>query len=85
MKFGIERKLNNYNQEKLIIQVRKWWYLNWRDLYWGDEKYYEFYQVEFPIDRYLQAKDFIKELEENQLDQRRYYTFTKIFGNVFRL
>lgn len=87
MKFRINRKLNNCNEEKLIIQVKKWWYFSWRDLYWCKEESDgdEYYQKEFPIDQYLQAKDFIEELEENPERQKYYYTLTKILGFTFKL
>lgn len=84
MKFKITRKLNNYKEDKLIIQVKKWWYFNWRDLYWCKEEFDgdEFYQVEFPIDQYLQAKEYINECVNNP---DKFYTIIPLLGIACKL
>ena len=84
MKFRIERKLDYYKQDKLIIQAKKW--CKWRDLWWLNDLEpdgWEFYQVEFNIDKFLDAKEF-KELLETNKDKRKNY-FTSILGFMCRL
>lgn len=75
IKFRIDRKLTNNGKDRLVIQVKKWWYFNWRDLYWKKDN--EFLQVEFPIDQYLEAVSFIEDLKENLDKLENYHTFPK--------
>lgn len=75
MKFRITRKLTNYKEDRLVIQVKKWWYITWKDLYYCKEEPDgdEFYQVQFQVGNYLEAKDFITELIENPEKVKKYY------------
>lgn len=78
MRFRINRKLNNQGKDCLIIQIKRWWYFKWRDLYVKkDEKYN---QVEFPIVQYLKAVDFIDDLKEYPEKLKDYYTIIPLFN-----
>ncbi len=76
MKFRIERKLDSYKQDRLIIQVKKWF--GWRDLFWVNDLEpdgWEFYQIKFNIDEYLKASEFIKTLENNPNKLKEYFIY----------
>lgn len=83
IKFRIDRKLNNQGKDCLIIQIKKWWYFKWRDLY--VKKGDEYNQVEFPIVQYLKAVDFIDDLKEYPEKLTEYYTIIPTFSFMSRV